>query len=217
MTESYVSRPMTEYVNDAAAGIPAPGGGSVSAMTGALAMTMAEMALNFTVGKKKFADVENECRQLLATIGGCRKRCLELVDEDVRAYGAVAGAYGLPRGTDGEKATRTAAIQSALVVAMGPPLETFRCIARALAAIRRCVDVANPNLISDVGVSAVLARSALLGARLNVEINLAFLKDEELIGSVRTEIEAGTEEGICLADETHRLVSSRVSGGGQGG
>ena len=168
-------------------------------------MTMSEMALNFTVGKKKFADVEDECRELLATIGGCRQRCLELVDEDVAAYGAVARAYGLARGTEEEKARRRAAIQSALVVAMGPPLETFRCIVRAMSAIRRCADVANANLISDVGVSAVLARSALLGARLNVEINLASLKDEKLVAEVREEIEIDTEKTTRLADETHEL------------
>ena len=213
MSEPYVRRPISEYIEDAASNKPAPGGGSVSALVGALGMSMAEMALHFTIGKKKFADVREQAEALLARITRARRTCLECVDRDVAAYGEVSSAYGLPRDTDEQKKARTAAIQAALKTAMQPPLETFRAMAAVMPALRECVDVANPNLISDVGVAAIHARAALQGARLNVEINLAHLKDSDLVASVRDEIESGCARAEKLAEETHRLVTCRVAGG----
>ena len=104
-----------KYLDDAAAGIPAPGGGSVSALAGALATTMGSMAANFTVGKKKFLDVEPRVREILTKLDGLRERLLELVDEDVKAYGVVSAAYGMPKETSEEKTARSAKIQEALV------------------------------------------------------------------------------------------------------
>jgi len=213
MTQAYVEGPMQEYLEDAASNRPAPGGGSVSAMVGALGMTMAEMALNFTIGKKKFVEVEEKAKALLSAISEARATCQACVDRDVSAYGEVSAAYGMPRATDEEKKARTAAIQSALKTAMQPPLDTFRAVAGVMQAIRDCVDVANPNLISDVGVAAIHARAALEGARLNVEINLAYLKDSDLVAAVRDEIEKESNRALKLAEETHRLVTCRVAGG----
>jgi len=212
MTQSYIERPVSDYLADASSNKPAPGGGSVSAMVGALGMTMAEMALNFTIGKKKYADVEEEAKGLLAEITACRKTCEECVDRDVASYAQVSAAYGMPRETEQEKRARTEAIQEALKVAMGPPLETFRALVAVMPAIRRCVDVANQNLISDVGVAAVHAGAAIQGARLNVDINLASMKDPDTVGPVRDEIEKGYDEALKLVQETHRLVSCKVAG-----
>ncbi|MFH0962556.1 MAG: cyclodeaminase/cyclohydrolase family protein [Planctomycetota bacterium] len=213
MTASYLERSLSDYLADASAGRPTPGGGSVAALAGALAMSMAEMALNFTVGKKKFQAVEDEARKLLDAVSCCRRKCVELVDRDVASYAVVSAAYALPKSTDEEAGKRTAAIQAALRVAMEPPLETFRALADVFPALARCVQVANPNLVSDVGVSAVIARSALLAARLNVEINLVSLKDPALVASIRDEMERASDEAVRLADETHRLVTCRIAGG----
>ena len=213
MSEPYVRRPVSEYIDDAASNKPAPGGGSVSALVGTLGMTMAEMALRFTIGKKKFAKVEERAKELLAQISRARSTCLACVDKDVSAYGEVSSAYGLPRDNDEQKKARTDAIQAALKTAMQPPLETFRAIVAAMPAIRECVDIANPNLVSDVGVAAIHARAALQGARMNVEINLAYLKDSDLVASVRDEIESGSARAERLAEETHRLVTCRIAGG----
>ena len=210
--QSYMERPVRDYLADASSNKPAPGGGSVSAMVGALGMTMAEMALNFTIGKKKYADVEEEAKGLLDQIVACRKTCEACVDADVASYARVSAAYGMPRGTDEEKQARTEAIQEALKVAMGPPLETFRALVAVMGAIRRCVDVANQNLISDVGVAAVHAGAAIQGARLNVDINLAAMKEPGTVASIRDEIEKGYDEALKLVHETHRLVSRKVAG-----
>ena len=194
-----------KYLDDAAAGIPAPGGGSVSALAGALATTMGSMAANFTVGKKKFSAVEPEAKAVRARLDGLRERLLDLVDEDVAAYTVVAAAYGMPRDTPEQKSARTAKIQEALVVAMDAPLRTMRACAEVLRALEGFAGIANPNLLSDVGVAAVLAEAALRGAKFNVDVNLAALANDERVR--RTKAEAET-----LAAEAARVMAAVVAG-----
>lgn len=206
----YRTGPLEKYVADAAAGLPAPGGGSVSSLAGALGAAMAAMAAHFTVGRKKFAAVEPEVRALLQQCdAGCR-RLLELMDRDVEAYGTVSAAYGLPRDTDEQKAARTAAIQNALVVAMAEPLATFRQCRDLLRLLDRLVETANPNLISDVGVAAILLEAALRGAKINVEINLASLKDQALVNATRQEIDAGAAEAARTAASVLQRVYAKM-------
>ena len=201
---------ITKYLEDAAAGIPAPGGGSVSAFAGALATTMGSMAANFTVGKKKFREVEPRVKEALGELAALRAKLLELTDEDVEAYGVVSAAYGMPKGTPEERTARSAKIQEALVVAMDVPLRTVRACRDVITELAALVDIANPNLISDVGVSAILAEAALRGARLNVEINLAFLKDEELVKKTAAEVENIAEEAARTAREVVTKVEAKI-------
>ena len=202
----YIDGTIRAYLDDATAGTPTPGGGSIAAVAGALGMSMACMAANFTVGKKKFRSVEPEVRAHLTTCLQARDELLRLMDEDTQAYGAVSAAYGMPKDTPEQKRARRGAIQKALLVAMDAPLQAVRVCRDALRAIVGLVDVANPNLISDVGVAALLAESALRAAKLNVEINLKFLKDETLVESTRQEIiEAAAEAG-----ENVRAVMQKV-------
>jgi formiminotetrahydrofolate cyclodeaminase len=190
----YRTAPVESYLADAAAKLPAPGGGSVSALAGALGATMAEMAANFTVGKKKFRDVESEVQDILDQCDAGYRKLLELMDRDVEAYSTVDEAYAMPRNTDEEKAARTKAIQGALRVALGTPLETLRQCLALIRLLDRLVETANPNLISDVGVAAILLEAALRGAKMNVEINLAWLKDQDFVSQTRQEIDAAAQE-----------------------
>jgi len=185
----YRSKPIETYLADAAAGIPAPGGGSVSALGGALGATMACMAASFTVGKKKFRDVEPEARSILEQCEAGYQRLLELMDLDVEAYSTVSKAYGLPKETAEEKKARRAGIQDALKVALAEPLAAVRQCHKLIRLLDRLVEIANPNLISDVGVAAILLEAALRGAKINVEVNLAYLKDEAFVAQTREEID----------------------------
>jgi formiminotetrahydrofolate cyclodeaminase len=208
MTEGkgpYLTRPMQDYLDEAASNAPTPGGGSVSALAGALGTTMASMAANFTVGKKKFQEVEGEVKQLLGELDSAHTELLKAMQSDTEAYAEVGAAYGMPRGTDEEKAARREAIQRALKLAMRPPLEAMRSCAEALRATRRLLDIANPNLITDVGVAALLLEAAARGAHLNVAVNLKGLKDEKLVSET---------EGECarLLDECERLAREVVGG-----
>lgn len=206
----YRTGPIEKYVADAAAGIPAPGGGSVSALAGALGASMASMAANFTVGKKKFADVDAEARAILGRCEAGRNRLLELMDRDVAAYGTVSAAYGMPRDTAEQKAARAAAIQEALKVALAEPLEAFRECLALLCQLERLVEVANPNLISDVGVAAILIEAALRGAKINVEINLASLKDAAFVAATRKEVDEGAAEAANSAAAVIQRVYQKM-------
>jgi len=202
----YADRPLIDYINDAASNNPTPGGGSVSALVGALGSTMAQMAANFTVGKEKFRDVEDEVQELLGRCKDACSRLLDLMEEDIAAYSIVTGAYRMPRETQEEKEARSAKIQEALTEAMQAPLEVCRQCLYLMQAGRSLAEVANPNLASDVGVAAVFTRAAFQGAKLNVLVNLANIKDKELVLMTRSEIEDAENEIEGLARATLEKV-----------
>jgi len=208
----YLDGSIKQYLDDSASGKAAPGGGSVSALGGALGAAMASMASNFTIGKKKFADVEDKVKEILALCEEKRMKLLELMDADVSEYSKVTSAYGMPRDTDEQKSARTAAIQEALKAAMAVPLEAFRACNDVIMSLKNLVDIANPNLVSDVGVAAMLCSAGLDGAKLNVEINLSFLKDEELVSKVREEVDSTSFLAKQVAAEVIEKVRQKING-----
>lgn len=208
----YLDGSIRQYLDDAASGKPAPGGGSVSAAAGALGASMASMACNFTIGKKKFADVEEKVKEILALCEENRNKLLTLMDADVQEYSKVTAAYSMAKDTDEQKEARKAAIQEALKAAMAVPLEALRVCNNVIASLENLVDIANPNLISDVGVAAILCGAGLEGAKLNVEINLAYLKDEALVSEVRQEIDSTTMLARQVQAEVVEKVRQKVSG-----
>jgi len=141
-----------------------------------------------------------------------RDELLRLMDEDTQAYAEVSKAYGMPKGTDEEKVARAEAIQKALVVAMGAPLQAVRACRKALQSVAALVDIANKNLISDVGVAALLTEAALRAAKLNVEINLSYLKDQALVDATREEIQAAASEAKADAEAVMEKVVKAVGG-----
>ena len=185
----YATGTLEEYLADAASDKPAPGGGSVSALAGALAASMSEMAANFTVGRKKFASVQEQVAGCLGRLEPCRRNLLRLMDADVEAYEAVGAAYAMPRQTDEQKAARGEAVQKALKDAMEIPLRIVRECRVVAETAAELVKIANPNLITDVGVSVILAEAACAAARLNVEVNLKYIEDESIVGELRPELD----------------------------
>jgi formiminotetrahydrofolate cyclodeaminase len=184
----YLEKPIAKYLEDAASNMPAPGGGSVSALAAALGASMSCMVANFTIGKEKFKAVEPQAKQLLEQSAVIMKACSRLIDEDVEAYNNYTKASTLPKDTDEQKAARAAAMQQALKKAMEVPLNLFRNCAAQMQIADKLVDIGNPYLITDVGVSVLLAEAAMQGALLNVEVNLKYLKDENLVKKTRAEI-----------------------------
>jgi len=201
-----------EYLADAAAGKDAPGGGSVSALAGALGAAMSSMVCNFTVGREKFKDVEGRVKEILSAAEDGVRKLSELMDRDVEEYKKVTAAYKMPRGTDEEKMKRRAAIQEALKSAMSAPLKTLRLCHKLILDLKDLVEIGNPNLISDVGVAAILLAAALDGAKLNVEINLKFIKDSDLVERTRKEIEEKAFEAKTVASEVVGKVREKISG-----
>ncbi len=185
----YIEKTIEKYLQDCKAEIAAPGGGSASALAGALGSSMAAMAAVFTTGREKFKGVQAEAKTLHDESSAIMNACAKIIDEDIEAYNGFGKASKMPRDTEEQKTARTDTMQKALTHAMEVPMELVRLCHRQLALAERLVDIANPNLISDVGVSALLAEAGMQGARLNVTINLAWLKDKELVEKTRAELD----------------------------
>jgi formiminotetrahydrofolate cyclodeaminase len=201
-----------QYVSDLASNLPAPGGGSGAALAGALGAALAAMVANFTVGKEKFANVEERVRTILHGLDEVRERLLELVDADVASYTQVSAAHKLPRGTDEEKTAREAAIQEACQAAAGVPRAIAEACDRAIALAGELCDLGNPNLISDVGCAVRLAEAARHCAWLNVAINLSIVKDEAFRAEMWEALDEPGRTSHALAEETWRKVVHRIIG-----
>ena len=191
----YLEKPLKHYTDMLASGAPAPGGGSAAALVGALGAALNSMVANFTVGREKFAAVEADVQRLLARSEDLRAQLERLTQTDTEAYGEVAAAQKMPRDTDEQKAARTAAVQAALKAAAEVPREAVRAAYGVLEVAAELVEKGNPNLITDVGVAAKFGVAALECAALNVDINLAYIKDEAYNRAVRSEMKPLLERG----------------------
>ena len=208
----YRNQPLENYLKDAAAGTPTPGGGSVAALVGALATTMASMSTQFTVGREKFKQYDAQLKKILEGCEKSRETLLTLMEEDITVYGGLSKAYGLPKSTDEEKKARTEAIQKATVIAMEVPVKAVMSCLYVLELTRELVDIANPNLISDVGVAAFLADAAFQCAKLNVEINLAAIKNTAIVEKVRNDVTQAEKKAKTFFTETRDRVLAKMKG-----
>ena len=167
------------FVEQAGARTPTPGGGAIAAAGGALGVSMALMAARFTTGKKKFASVAEEIEAAISELETLSGGFLDLIDADKAAYSGVNEAYSLPRETDEEKAKKKAAIRAACVNAAKPPQEMLASCKRALTVTARLSEIANPMLMSDVGVAAEMLSGAAGAAFLNVKVNAEVIRGED--------------------------------------
>src|SRR5437764_1400105 len=177
-----------DFIEQLASSSPTPGGGSASALAGAMAAAMVEMACNLTVGREKFRDVEEELKVVLARAEELREQLLAAVNEDTDAYDEVSQAYKLPKISDQEKATRSAAIQKALQYATQVPLKVAQAAMETSQLAQIALEKSNPNLASDARVARVLADAAREGATANVEINLGSITDEDFAARIQDEL-----------------------------
>ena len=197
----YCKEPLEKYLNDAASGNPTPGGGSVSALAGALGSTMANMSINMTVGREKFKEVEDLLQIKGKQFEQARTELLELVHKDMEAYQAVMDSYKLPKSNDEEKKKRADALQVAMKGAMDVPLRLLRRSLAMLEDLAKIVDKVNPNLIGDIAVATVLSQAALRGGRINVLANLLYIKDEGLNNTTRAELGQSVDRADALFNE----------------
>jgi formiminotetrahydrofolate cyclodeaminase len=204
----YLDGTLRDFVSQAAAAKPTPGGGSVSALAGALAASMGEMAAGYTRGRRRYAEAQAEVEGILADLERRRLALLDLVETDAEAYGQVDRAMAMPRdGADSQQARRQA-LDAALRAALEPPLDVMRHCAEVAEAARRLAEVGNRNLISDAGVGAILAEAACAGAGLNVDANLEYIGDEALSRIVREETADLTARCVKARESALRLVAA---------
>jgi glutamate formiminotransferase/formiminotetrahydrofolate cyclodeaminase len=188
---------LSGFVSAVASSAPVPGGGSVVAHVGALGAALAEMVAGLTIGRKKYAAVEHEMRELAARAVALGARLAALVKEDADSYALVSAAYKLPKENPAQAAARDAAIQAALMKAAAVPLETARACVTVAQLAATSAQKGNANAVSDAGVAALLAEAACKGAAYNVRINVSSMSDPHV--------------GRKLADEAAALVHECAS------
>lgn len=175
---------------------PAPGGGSVAALAGALAASLAGMVANLTMGREKYADVEDEMKVMEASASALAKELLDGILKDSESFNQYMDALKLPKGTDEEKAARKEAMQEGLKAAALVPLENAKLAYEAMDYAELAVKKGNPNAITDGKTAMMMARTAVLAAGYNVKINLESIKDEEFVAKMSAEIESIEENAI---------------------
>ncbi len=179
---------------------PVPGGGSASAAVAAMGAGLLVMTCNFTIGKDKYAEVEEEMMELRDELEPIRVWLLASVDRDSQAYQAVTEAFRMPKGTPEEKEARGEAIQEAMVGAAEVPLDVARRCLRALDLARDVVEKGNPNTLSDAGCGARFLNAGLHGALFNVRINLGSIRDGDYVTRTSAEVRqlaAQAEEALA--------------------
>lgn len=200
----------TGFAYETASESPAPGGGSVAAYMGALGAALSTMVANLSSHKpgwddrwKEFSDCAEEGQKLV-------DRLLAAVDEDTAAFNRIMDAFGLPKATPEEKAARTEAIQAATLFATQVPLQTMKTSFEVFDLAERMASTGNPNSVSDAGVGALAAWSAVQGAWLNVKINAASLTDTITAASLLAEAEGIAKESDLRRDAILAVVNSKI-------
>ena len=189
---------------------PAPGGGSISAYMGALGAALGTMVANLSSHKAGWDDRWKEFSDWADKGQDVMRRLLALVDEDTAAFDKIMAAIGMPKGSEEEKAARAAALEAATLYATEVPLKTMKAALEVFPIVKAMAAEGNPNSVSDAGVGALAARSAVLGAQLNVRINAAGLADREAADRLCAEAAEIAAQAVALEAEVLEITNSKI-------
>jgi methenyltetrahydrofolate cyclohydrolase len=201
---------VSAFLDELASSSPAPGGGSVAALSGALGAALTTMVCNLTIGKKRYADVEEEIKKVKDEAEKLRTLFIDLVDRDTLAFNKVMEAFALPKDGEAQEALRRAAIQAATKEATLVPLEVMKHCIDAMALAQQVASSGNANSVSDAGVSAQMLNAACEGAALNVKINLSSLDDSDFVGWKSDEVASLLKTSRMMLEETVEIVEERM-------
>lgn len=199
---------VTVFTQELASSAPVPGGGGASALAAAIGIALGDMVGELTVGKKKYADVEEEVRQLMARAQALRERFLALIDGDAEAFAPLAKAYGIPK----DDPNREEIMENALKVACGVPMDIMRACGEALDIIAEFAAKGSKLAISDAGCGAILCKAAMQAASLNVFINTKSMKDRACAQDLEAEANALLAKYTVMGDEIFNLVTDKIRG-----
>lgn len=184
-----------DFLAETAGSAPVPGGGSISALNGAIAAALTEMVAHLTIGKKKYAEVEGQMKTIAIEAALIRERLTEYIDKDSEAYDRVFSAFKLPKETSEQQVVRENEIQRTTKEAALVPMKVAQEIGSVMETIIYVAHKGNQNAVTDACVAMMAARTCVLGALLNVRINLTSIRDEEFVERMRKqadELEAET-------------------------
>ncbi|MEI6543475.1 MAG: methenyltetrahydrofolate cyclohydrolase [Methylococcales bacterium] len=198
------------FLDELASKSATPGGGSVSALMGAQSAALISMVCNLTIGKPKYAEVENEMQALLQQAEVLREKLMGLIKADIDVFNELMNAYGLPKETDIEKVARTEAIQAVLKAATEIPLECARACAKAVELSRYAAEKGSLGVISDAGAAVMAAYSGLKSAALNVYINTSSLKDRAFAEAKLKELDEILKDVDVTVEAVYQLVKGKL-------
>ena len=196
-----------EFLAKTASNSPVPGGGSIAALSAAIAASLSEMVAHLTIGKKGYEALEEEMQEIAKDAFQYRERLIRYIDKDSNAYNDVMAAFKLPKGTEQERKNREGAIQEALINATLVPLDVARDAFKIIELAGKAVKQGNKNAVTDSGVAVMMARTAALSALYNVKINLASIKDTNFVEEIREEIKHMESEIVNRESEILSDVS----------
>jgi len=196
----------TEFTEMTASPLPAPGGGGVSALAGALGIALGDMVGELTLGKKKYAAVEAEMKEKMVRCQEIRRRLLALMDEDAENFRPLAKAYGIPKDEPG----RDEELERCLKIAVMAPAEIFDLCAESIGILEWLGENGSRLMISDAATGAALARGALQGAAVNIRVNTRLMKDREYAGRIDRHVDEKLDVCAAAADRVFAAVYDQM-------
>lgn len=200
----------TEFLEVLSSAEPVPGGGGASAAVGAFASALGMMVANLTVGKKKYADVEEEIIEIRSRLETLREELVTLTDKDAEAFEPLSRAYGLPKETQEQKEEKERVMEKALYEASIVPLQIMQTVSKVMELLKVLGEKGSRIAVSDVGVAVLFARAALEGASLNIYINTRLMKDREQAEKLNKESDDLITEARRLQEEIYAGVLAKI-------
>jgi glutamate formiminotransferase/formiminotetrahydrofolate cyclodeaminase len=208
--KSLLQMNLREFCNETLSDSPAPGGGSVAALMGALGASLGGMVANLSAGKRGWDDKLQYFSDWAVKAQKLKDELLALVDEDTAAFNKVMDAFGLPKGSDEEKKARAAAIESATKYAAEIPLKVMEAASKSYELLAEMAEKGNPASVSDVGVGGLATRACIDGAALNVRINLGQLKDEKFKTALQEKLRNVQADSESNFKKINEIVQNKI-------
>jgi glutamate formiminotransferase/formiminotetrahydrofolate cyclodeaminase len=205
-----VSMPLNDFADETASESPAPGGGSIAAYIGSLGVSLGTMVANLSSHKKGWDDRWEEFSNWAEKGQQYKDELLQLVDADTRAFNGIMNAMSLPKGTEEEKKIRAAAIQEATKIAIEVPFRVMQLSYDSMEVIKAMAETGNPNSVSDAGVGALCARSAVMGAFMNVRINAGGCEDKGFVDDVLSRGKEIEDKTKAMENEILDIVNGKI-------
>src|SRR4029078_2080042 len=208
-----IGQSLSDFADETASESPAPGGGSVAAYIGALGVSLGTMVANLSSHKKGWDERWEEFSDWAEKGQLFKNELLRLVDADTKAFNGIMNAMSLPKGTDEEKATRKQAMNEATKVAIEVPFHVMKLSYDSMEVIKAMAEVGNPNSVSDAGVGALCARSAVMGAFMNVRINASGYDDKVFVEDVLKKGKEIEAQAKAKEEEILKIVNEKIGVG----
>lgn len=208
---SMVEKSCTDFINVLASKSPVPGGGGAAALGGSIGMALSNMVGNLTVGKKKYAPVEEEVKNLLEQGSQVIEELNSLVLKDAEVFEPLAKAYGMPAKTPEEIKTKEETMENCCKTACSVPMEIMRKAYEGIKIHSRMGEIGSMLAISDVGCGVAFLKAALISGQMNVIININSIKDQTFVEETKKEMDSLLEEGCRIADDTIKTVLNKLA------